>query len=644
MSATLARPFPLLLAALLAGAAWLRFADLSADPPKGLSWSQGLYTDGAVVVQNARNQVLWGKPVLDYGIDMYWFPLSYGSTLAAFSASGVSSAAARGSSALLGLIAIACVALALRAEGEPARALAGAALLAVSFPFTMYNRIPLAEPAMIALMALALVFFSIGSARGDRRMLGASGFFAVAAPLFGKAHAAPLPIVGLLALVLGAPHERSRPRLLAYLGGCVAAVLAWGALLAAPHGREIVDHFLHESVVKHEASPGGGSFLREALSNALSMGARSAYLSRDFVAVTLALIALPLLVARRGASGQVESPAVRFAALWVLLGWGFIACVKFPAPRYLSALFIPMAVLAAEMLFPLARKGVPQSGGTKAPPSAEASKRGAKGERRGRAGGSSPRGERRSLDVWTLGGVLALALFAFAATLAHVGALSVPVPALAGIASLVPSDRDAGYPWSLLPIAALAAAGGTGLLAFRGARVPAIPRPLAVALVAVSLLLGLAQYLSWFPRRTHDIVNAGREIGRLLGPEAHLVGAYAPAVCLDNRLRVSPYFGPEYMGPDHDPDLFAHYGITHVVLVGQGDYRTLQERYPEIASHLTLVAAFPFDSLYSKQILLLRVPNEIGGRRIHDYEPTATERASEQETGRRAALAPGGRS
>lgn len=622
MSVALPNRFPLLLAGIVALGALLRFADLPADPPKGLSWSQGIYTDGAVVVQNARNQILWGKPVLDYGIDLYWFPFSYAATLATFRTFGVSSTAARATSAVLGLGAIACVALALRSERNSTRALVAAGLLAVSFPFVMFNRIPLAEPGMILLMALGFLFFSLGSARGSARLLAASGFFATSAPLFGKAHAVTFPIVGLLALVLGRPDERSRPRVSAYVAGCLAAGLLWAAVLILPHGREIIDHFLHESVVKHESSPRKGAFLAESAANALAMGARSGFFSRDLVMTTLAFCAIPILIARRAIAREMESASVRFAALWLLFGWAFLACVKAPAPRYLSALFPAMAVLASELLFGRLRETTTRGG-------AEArGERETETKRRGRA--SDPRRARGGARVapGVLAAVFGFAFLAAAVTIAHVGRLATALPAVGPLVDPIPMGGDPGFPWTIAPAAGILALVATLLLVRSRGRVP-IPRAASVVLLGLSLLLTVTQFASWAPRRTHHLVTAGRAIGRILGPEAHLVGAYAPAVCLDNRLRVSPYFGPEYMGPDKDPDLFAHYAITHVILVGPDDLKTLEERYPDVAAGLTLVAVYPFDSQYSRQIALLRVPARIGDRVIHHYEPTAAERASE---------------
>ena len=65
----------LLAAFVLAG--WLlRVNDLAADPPGALSWSQGPYTDGAVVLHDTRNKVLHDEWIIDYCEDLCLFPLS----------------------------------------------------------------------------------------------------------------------------------------------------------------------------------------------------------------------------------------------------------------------------------------------------------------------------------------------------------------------------------------------------------------------------------------------------------------------------------------------------------------------------------------------------------------------------------------
>ncbi len=618
MTARIDRTFAALLVGILAAGALLRVNHLDADPLKTLSWSQGIYTDGAVVVQNARNAVLWGNAVPDWGIALYFYPFSYAATLAGFKLLGVSTIAARLVVVTLGLAAIAAVALALRAEGNPRRALAAAAFLALSFPFTMYGRLPFGEWGMIFLASLAFLCFGLGSARGSVRAIGAAGFFAAAAPLFGKAHAVYLPIVGLGAMLMGAPEERSRTRFAWYVGGCVAALALWAALLAIPYKKPLFGYLFHEAVAKHEKSAVKPDFLVEASSNAISMGARSGFLARDFFVTGLGFAALPLLVVRGRAEGFVRSAAARFAALWLLLGWAFLSTVKFPAPRYINALFPPMAILAADLLLP-------------APSEGARTKRGA---RSGGAKGSSFGGG-------ALAALFLLSVVAGTVTLAHLGALSVPIPALAPLAALIPSSRAAGYPWILVPIGALAAAAATALLARRGAR-PLAPAPrVAAAVVALSALLAGAQYAAWSGRPTRYLTDAGRALGRLLGPDAHLVGAYAPALCLDNRLRASPYYGPEDFGMPHDPDLFAAYGITHAVLTAPGDFRTFAQRYPEIAAGVVPVARYPFDSIYSREILVFRVPAVAGGRTIHSYQPTEAERASEASLAREAAAARG---
>lgn len=621
-----------IIGAILLVALALRARDIDADPPPDLDWSQGLHTDGAVVVQNARNQAIWGKSVLDYGIDMYWFPLSYGASLVAFEALGVSTASARAASIALSLAAIGCVAagLALEGGGGRRRAIVAGLLLAVSFPFAMYNRLPLAEPAMIALLAAAFLFFAWGSARGSARLIVLSGFMSAAAPLFGKAHAVYLPLAGFLALLLGRPEERARSRLLAYVGGCAAALALWLAVLVVPHGREIVDHYLHESVVKHEKSAGGRPFLVEAAENAITMGAAKGvgFFSREIVCVTLAFVSLPMLVLRRARGAGIEPASTRFAALWLLFGWAFLACVKFPAARYLTALVPPIAILAGSFLASARGAGAAGDGENGAPAAGAAARAAGSAKpaaRKERSPGRAP------IGAGAIAGVFALFLLAALVFLAHAGALGAPFPFLAPIGDAVPSARAAGYPWSLLP-AGIALAAAAAFFLVRGASRPAAPpRWLAIALLALSVILQAQQYAAWAGGASHTVVGAGRGIGALLGERAHLLGAYAPALTLDNRLRSSPYFGPEYMGPDHNPELFSEYGISHVVFGARGDFETLRDRYPEVFRALVPVAEFPFRSLWSDRFVLCRVPNEIGGKKMNDYVPTAQEMEAERK-------------
>ncbi|MFN0150997.1 MAG: ArnT family glycosyltransferase [bacterium] len=617
----------LILGALLLLALVLRARDIDADPPPNLDWSQGLHTDGAVVVQNARNQALWGKAVLDYGIDMYWFPLSYAASLSSFALLGVSTASARAASIALSLGAIVCVAagLALEGDGGRRRAVLVSLLLATSFPFVMYNRLPLAEPAMIALIAAAFLFFSWGSARGSARLIAVAGFFSAAAPLFGKAHSVYLPLVGFGALLLGRPEDRTRSRLVAYIAGCAAAVVLWLAILVAPHGREIIDHYLHESVVKHEKSAGGTPFFAEAVENAITMGAAKGvgFLSRDIVTVTLAFIALPLLLVRRIRGGGVEHASVRFAALWLVFGWAFLSCVKFPAPRYLTALIPAIAILAGAYLANVWRAAAADHGEQARAASAAA---GAK------PGASRARLEpRRALGAPATGAIFLLLLLAALVFLAHAGSIGSPFPFLAPLGAAVPSMRSSGYPWSLfLPGAAIAIA-ATLIVRARAGGASAPSRSLAIALVVVSVLLQAYQYSAWAASSTRTVVDAGRSIGSLLGERAHLVGAYAPALTLDNGFRSSPYFGPEYMGPDHNPELFSQYAISHVVFASRGDFETVRERYPAVFRALIPVAEYPFRSLWADRFVLCRVPSEIGGKKMNDYVATERELAAEKK-------------
>ena len=83
--------YPLLLAVTVLAGWGIRNVDLEADPPEAISWSQGPFTDGAVVVHNARNAALFGEWFREdeYCRDAALFPLSNAAVYPVFRVFGV---------------------------------------------------------------------------------------------------------------------------------------------------------------------------------------------------------------------------------------------------------------------------------------------------------------------------------------------------------------------------------------------------------------------------------------------------------------------------------------------------------------------------------------------------------------------------
>ncbi|MFH1681437.1 MAG: tetratricopeptide repeat protein [Candidatus Eisenbacteria bacterium] len=589
----------LVLAGLLAVGWGLRLAFLSADPPGTLSWSQGPFTDGAVVVQNARNKVISGEWITDYTKDMYLFPLSNLAVYPVFLIAGVGRWQAAFPNTAFAILSILAMGAGLSAALGKRQGLLWVLLAALSYFLIMFQRIPLAEPAMVFLMCLSFWFFSVRERW--RWAPAACGFFAASAPLFGKAHAYYFPLVLLAALWLTGTREGERRTGAALpLLGMAGAGVIWLAVLFIPHAGHIGSHIAHESYEKHVGGLFG--FIKEWLQNLIGMGTYTKLFQREPVACTLGFFGLVGLLARGRAAWKEENPAVVFAALWALAGWIAISLVRMPAPRYLTALFFPLLALAVLALDALGRGGplvlrMPRSAA-------------------GRLAGA------------------ALLFFALYQPLSAAGtpALQVLKNSTWGIGIYNLFVQEEQYSELVFFCSVLSIILTLLLLAFlfgRGAEKPlrislspGSGKALAAAIVAVSLLINAGSWYGWAAKRTYYLRDASRDLPDWLSPGARLMGSYAPTLGLDNELPVFSYFGE--IG---ETDVFRRHGITHVVVVSQGDHAEVKEKYPEVFESWEMVLSYPLRCRYSDTMGIFRLPAEANGERIHEYEPSLFERA-----------------
>ncbi|RPJ47789.1 MAG: tetratricopeptide repeat protein [Candidatus Latescibacterota bacterium] len=589
----------LLLGAILAAGWGIRATYLAADPPDRLSWSQGPFTDGAVVLHDARNKILYGEWIVDYTKDLYLFPLSNILTYPVYLAAGVGRWQAAFPNTVLGALSLLLMGLGLaRAFGRKLGVL-WVLLGAFSYFLIMFQRIPLAEPAMIFLLVVSFYFFA--TAKGARG-LAAAGFFAMAAPLFGKAHAYYFPVVLLLALRLagGGGKEGERPSLRPPLLGMGAALLLWLGLLFLPHAGHIWSHVAHESYRKHVGGTFG--FAKEILQNAISMGTYTRLFQNAPFVCSLGFLSIAGILARGRRAIRDTEPVLLLLSLWAVIGWFALALVRMPAPRYLTALYFPLLGLAVVAIGTL-REGKPLSW-------------------------RPPR---------TAGGRLLFALLLFFAVYQPLSSIGTPMLAKLknsswglGIYTLfVQEEQFSELILFCSVLSILVVLFVFGWLLARGGdkpiRLPLGARSgagLVLLLVAASLLVDAVHWYAWASRRTYYLQDASRDLDDWLGPNARLIGSYAPTLGLDNKLKVFAYFGE--IG---ETDVFRKHEITHAVVVSQGDHAEVKGNYPEIFEKWQMVLSYPIRSRYSDTIAIFRIPSEVNGERIHDYEPGLFERA-----------------
>lgn len=582
----------------------LRVLFLSADPPPALSWSQGIYTDGAVVLHDARNLALYDNWIVDYCEDLALFPLSNALGALTFKAFGVSRATAGFPNTLFGIAAILMFALGLARRTSRRDALFWTILASLNYYLIMFHRIPIAEPAMVFLMATAFYFYC-GSWENARSLVLA-GAFAFAAPLFGKAHSIYFPAVMFAAFFLATNGaERSRGVRLYLIGG-LATVALWAATIFRTHGSYIIDHVLHESIEKHSGGPGGA--IREFLQNMIAMGSYTNLFDWQPVLVLLAVIGIAMTAARitgakakTGARGRAVDPITLLLLIWIITGWLFFAAVKLPAPRYLVAIAFPFLYFALRPVLHLLN-------------------------------GESIRWEvPRGAGRIVLGAIVFFLLYQ---------------PMISWGLPIVRFLRESGWGKGIydffirtnayreLVVFSLAAtavlfvilAALFQVVGFHRIQIKttaARGKIIAFLLIGLSFVWNFGNYTYWAGFRTHYLRDASHDLAEWIGPGARIMGSFAPTIGIDNEIPVFPYFGG--LG---DEDIFAKYGITHVVIASQGDHAFIKDNYPDVFEGLHKVVAYPLLSRYTSVMAIHRLPHRTSsGAVIHEYEPTTFESA-----------------
>ncbi len=683
--------FLAVLAVLLLAGWGIRLLFLQSDPPETISWSQGPFTDGAVVVHNARNMALYGEWIRDYCEDIFLFPLSSISAYITFAIADVGRWQAAWPSTIYGVLSIAAVALALAHAVGRGTALLWSILAFFNYFLILFQRIPIAEPAMIFLVSLSFLFFAWnGKVRGAALL---AGFFAAAAPLFGKAHAFYFPVVLLIASFLASRREEG-PRLSVrhVLIGMAAAFLLWVVVLYIPHGDYIRSHVLHESVQKHEGGAPGA--MREFVQNLISMGTYTRTFDRMPLVTLLGFLGLVGFFSKGRSVLREEPPPVLLLALWMVVGWFVLSAVRLPAPRYLSVLVYPLVYFACRPIVALA--------------------------------------EGKKI-VWRFPrsrhGMLLFVLFLFFAIYQPIASHGGTITEFLRNSSWGVGIHDFFIQKSRYSELVLFSAAQAVLLlalllvviAARGTEKP-IPirgsgkrgRTIAGVLVLFIVVTHLWNWIYWTRNETTQMRDASRDLTDWIGPGAKLMGSYAPTLGLDNDLSVYPYFGgleemrPSFEGrgtiaaggglrveggvalpaagrlpsevardvaglfaeksdllcrarvaredgdewywpPPADStaaareesplevgeeigvtvweNVFDKYGITHVVVVSQGDHKIVKEQYPRIYQGWSMVLSYPLRCRYSDTMGIFRIPGEVDGFTIHSYEPGLFERA-----------------
>jgi 4-amino-4-deoxy-L-arabinose transferase-like glycosyltransferase len=315
---------------------------LAADPAAGITTSNGIRTDEAWDVINARNLVLLGHWSTD-DWNLHLVNVPYSVVMAAvFSAFGVGIEQARLVSVAATAITIGALGLGLR------RALGGGAALLAAIAFggatlvLYYGRLAFLEPTVT--MWLTIGGLLVLRARSDRSGRWGSGAGIAFALAIGTKPSVLFAITGLLIAVAVVGIRDAAPRrwLIGATAVIVVAAIGWTLLIGLPNREAVATDLRIWAAEPILASP--ATLLRTL----------ATFLIRNdhmlLLAVPILVFAAPgtvvALRARRGLHPQVVDLAVA-AVGWLVAGYGLLAVAPYRPNRYELPLLPALAILGA---------------------------------------------------------------------------------------------------------------------------------------------------------------------------------------------------------------------------------------------------------------------------------------------------------
>jgi 4-amino-4-deoxy-L-arabinose transferase-like glycosyltransferase len=337
----------------LASAAALRTAWLTADPPAltpvGIIWH-----DEGAWVHNARNRALWGTWRTDAWNPVFVAPVFTALEYAAFRAFGVGTWQARTVPVASGLMAVALLAAGLAAFAGRRAALIGAALLATNFVFVMWNRAALMESTMTAFIVASWAAYAMAQ---RRPWMGVLAGIAIVLAWFTKAAAAFFVgalILEFCAVVILARWQTLRLKLgmdapastsVRAAGWTIAGMAAAGTIVLAvfviPYWAEYQFYNWQMSVTRKPDYT-----VRSLIDRASWLPIVHDLFTRMWLVISAAAISLLAIAAR----WRTATPAERLLVLWIALAFAELVVHDAGNERRYVMIVPALVALAATLL------------------------------------------------------------------------------------------------------------------------------------------------------------------------------------------------------------------------------------------------------------------------------------------------------
>lgn len=341
---------PIVLIALtLAAGITLRCLFPTADPPKDITISGGIIGDPGQYQYGARNQILFGQPVLDVFAPHLFSPLIHPLNILVYSWFGISLTSHRLLPLIFSILILGFFWLMLQRLLDRTTALLASIFLAFSYPLIIYSHIDYREYPMTFFCLLAFWAFARGAESGKTRPFVVSGLFFILSFLSkgsGVYLLAAFIGVGLVWLVEKRIHWR---QLAAFCLTLAAGFAGWWRII----------YLSNQGVLKTLMSDNSSVRRIDSLASAwqnLWTSPMMLFLRYDPVLFMVAGIILLWLITARFSRSAALPPIVDLAFAWLASGALFHGIVSYRPTRFYLILILPAALISGYGLGLLSRR------------------------------------------------------------------------------------------------------------------------------------------------------------------------------------------------------------------------------------------------------------------------------------------------
>lgn len=342
---------------LVAGAFAIRSFRLNADPPHGLSYSRGIYTDEGLKYYSARNKALFASwsvktpKALQGPYRTNPVPTAIGALV--FKCFGAGRAQARMISVVSGALSCMLLVLIGLKAGKKAVGLLAGLFAVVNFVWLSYDRLALFESPMVFLCLGALYFYLCG---GKRRLVGTPVFLILA--FFTRPTAlalwAALTADFLLERIRAAAGPRQR-KLSAWTAVGLAVVLLASAVVLIIPGNPISRQLnVRDSSMRYGEMPAAlvaADFAVRTFSDSVLA---------EWMPLALVFGLLGAAAAFR-AFGEARDRETFVFMLWLAAAFVLVAILDYRPTRYYVMMLPALCYLAADRIVSFVSRGEPRT-------------------------------------------------------------------------------------------------------------------------------------------------------------------------------------------------------------------------------------------------------------------------------------------